>query len=128
MFRPRFLRPDMLWIVWWGRLQKERRDRCLFPITLPVTGMLGENATGTLNALVPVPASGGGRRPCARRLPIPSSLFPYKTVAGARPLIDSFDALFVFEAAVVDDRTRDWVERRVGGLVLCTGNLVMYIN
>ena len=83
----------------------------MFPITLPVTGVLGENATGALNALVPVPASGGGRRPCARRLPICSSLFPYSTVADARALIDSLDALSVFEAAVVDDRTRDWVER-----------------
>ena len=90
--------------------------------------MLGENTTGTLNALVPVPASGGGRRPCARRLPIRSSLFPYSTVAGARALIDSLDALSVFEAAAVNDYTRDWVERRVGGLDLRTGNLIMYIS
>ena len=93
-----------------------------------MTGVLGENATGTLNALVPVPASGGGRRPCARCLPIRSSLFPYSTVVGARALIDSLDALSVFEAAVVDDRTRDWAERRVGGLDLRTGNLIMYIS
>jgi len=101
---------------------------CLFPITLPVTGVLGENATGALNTLVPVPASGGGRRPCARRLLIRSSLFPYSTVVGVRPLIDSLDALSVFEAAAVDYHTRDWVERRVGGLDLCTGNLIMYIS
>jgi len=100
----------------------------MFPITLPVTGVLGGNTTGTLNALVPVPASGGGRRPCARRLPIRSSLFPYLTVVGARAVIDSLDALSVFEAAVVDDHTRDWVERRVGGLDLRTGNLIMYIS
>jgi len=81
-----------------------------------VTCVLGENATGALNALVPVHASGGGRRPCARRLPIRSSLLPYSTVADARALIDSLDTLFVFEAAVVDDRTRDWAERRLGGL------------
>jgi len=93
-----------------------------------VTGVLGENATGTLNALAPVPASGDGRRPCARRLPIRSSLFPYSTVVDARALIDSLDALTVFEAAVVDDRMRDWVERRVGGLDLCTGNFIMYIS
>jgi len=118
----------MLWIVWWGRLQKERRDGCLFPITLPVTGVLGENANGTLNALVPVLASGGGRRPCARRLPIRLSLFPYSMVASARVLIDLLDALSVFEAAVIDDRSHDWVERRVGGLNLRTGNLLMYIT
>jgi len=65
--------------------------------------MLGENATGALNALVPMRASGGGQRPCARRLLVRSSLFPYSTVAGARALIDSLDALSVFEAVVVDD-------------------------
>ena len=74
---------------------------------LPVTSVLGENATGALNALVPVRASGGGRRPCARRLLVRSSLFPYSTVAGARALIDSPDAFSVFEAAVVDDYTYD---------------------
>ena len=93
-----------------------------------MTGVLGEIATGVLNALVPVPASGSGRRPCARRIPIRSSLFPYSTVAGARALTDSLDALSVFEAAVIDDSTRDWAERRVGGLELCTGNLVMYVS
>ena len=61
--------------------KKERLDGCLFPITLPVTVRLGENAAGALNALVPVPASGGGRRPCARGLSIRTSLFPYSTVA-----------------------------------------------
>ena len=93
-----------------------------------MTGVLGENATGALNALVPASASGGGRRPCARRLSVRSSLFLYSTVAGARALIDSLDVLSVFEATVVDDRTRDWLERRVGGLDLRTGNLVMYIS
>ena len=93
-----------------------------------MTGVLGENATGTFNALVPVPASGGGRRPCTRRLPIRSSLFLYSTVDGARALIDSLDALSVFEAVVVNDHTRDWVERRDEGLDLRTGNLIMYIS
>ena len=93
-----------------------------------MTCRLGENAAGALNALVPVPASGGGRRPCARRLPIRSSLFPYSTVVDARALIDSLDALTVFEAAVVDDRTCDWVERRVGGLDSRTGFLVMHVG
>jgi len=76
----------------------------LFPITLPVTDGLGENAVGALNALVPVPTSGGGRRPCARDLPIRTSLFSYSTVAGARALVDSLDALSVFETMVVEDR------------------------
>jgi len=72
-----------------------------------VTYVLGENAIGALNALAPVPASGGGRRPCARRLPIRSSLLLYSTVAGARALFDLLDTLSVFEAAAVDNRTRD---------------------
>jgi len=65
---------------------------------LPVTCGLGENKAGALNALVPVPASGGGQRPCARRLLIHSSLFPYSTVADGRALVDSLDALSIFEA------------------------------
>jgi len=69
-----------------------------------VTDGLGENAAGALNALVPVPASGGGRRPCARGLLIRTSLFPYSTVDGARALVDSQDALSVFEATVIVDR------------------------
>ena len=93
-----------------------------------MTGVLGGNATGALNALAPMRASGGGRRPCARRLPICSGLFPYSTIVGARALIDSLDALSVFEAVAVDDHTRDWVERRVRGLDLRTGNLIMYIS
>jgi len=93
-----------------------------------VTSVLGENATGALNALVPVPASGGGRRPCARRLQIRPSLFPYSRVAGTRALIDSLDTLSVFEAVAVDNRTRDWAERRVGSLELCMDNLDMDIS
>ena len=80
----------------------------MFPITLPVTDGLGENAAGALNALVPVPASGGGRRPCTRGLPIRTSLFPYSTVADARALVDSQDALSVFVATVVEDRAYNW--------------------
>jgi len=60
--------------------KKERLDVCLFPITLPVTVGLGDNAAGALNALVPVPASGGRRRPCARGRSIRTSLFSYSTV------------------------------------------------
>jgi len=76
----------------------------LFPITLPVTNRLGGNVAGALNALVPVPASGGGQRPCTQGLSIRTSLFPYSTVAGARALVDSQDALSVFVATVVEDR------------------------
>ena len=91
-----------------------------------MTYVLGENATGTLNALVPAPASGGGRRPYARRLPIRSILLPYSTVVGARALIDSLDALSGFEAMVVDDYTRDWESVELGAstciraISLCT--------
>jgi len=85
-----------------------------------VTCGLGENAAGALNALIPVPTSGGGQRPCARRLPIRSSLFPYLTVACARALVDSQDTLSVFEAAVVEDHVCNWVGRRIGDLDLCT--------
>ena len=92
-----------------------------------MTGVLGGNTTGALNALVPMRASGGGRRPCARRLLVRSSLFPYSMVVGARALTDSLDALSVFEAAAVDDYTRDWVRAVfvVGDLDLRTGSLVM---
>ena len=72
-----------------------------------MTGVLGENATDALNALVPVRASGSGRRPCARRLPVCSSLFPYSTVVDGRGLIDSIDAFSIFEAVVVDDSACD---------------------
>ena len=98
----------MLWLIWWARLQKkERLDKCLFPITLPVTDGLGENAAGALNALVPVPAAGGGRRPCAQVLSIRTSLFPYSTVAGGRDPVGTHDALSVFEAVDVDIRACD---------------------
>ena len=103
------LRPATFWLVWWGRLQKERQDGCLLPITLPVTGGLGENTVGALNALVPAPASGGGWRPCARGLPIRTSPFSYSTVVGARALVDSQDALSVFVATVNEDRAYNWV-------------------
>ena len=72
-----------------------------------MTDGLAENAAGALNALVPVPASGGGQRPCARGLPIHMSLFPYSTVASARALVDSQDALSVFETMVVEDRAHN---------------------
>jgi len=46
----------------------------------------------------------------------------------ARALLDSMDALSVFEAEGVDGYTRDCVEHRVGGLDLHTDGLVMYIS
>ena len=60
--------------------KKGRLDGCLLPISFPVTVGLGENATGALNALVPVPAAGGGRHDCARGSSIRTSQFPYLTV------------------------------------------------
>ena len=89
---------------------------------------LGENTPGALNALVPVPASDGGRRPCARGPPIRKSLFPYSTASGARALVDSWDALSVFDATVIEDRVYDWVGRRVGGLDLRTDVLDMHVG
>ena len=94
-----------------------------------MTDELSENAAGTLNALVPMPASGGGRRPCARGLLIRMSLFPYSRVVGSRASDDSDDALSVFEATVVEDRAYDWGwGSRVGGLDFRTDTLAMYIS
>ena len=68
-----------------------------------MTSVLGGKATGALNALVLMRASGGGHCPCARHLPIHSSLFPCLRVVSARPLSGSLDVFSVFEAAVIDD-------------------------
>jgi len=80
--------------------KKGRLDGCLLPITLPVTVGLGENAAGTLNALVPIPTSGGGRRPCARGLLIRTSQFRIRLLPFSRVLVDSHDPFSVFEAMV----------------------------
>ena len=112
----------------WGRLQKERWDGCLFPITLPVTSVLGGKMAGALNALALVRVSGGGQCPCARRFPTRSSLFPYSTAASTRPLIDSLDAISVFEAADVDGCVYVRPEHRVEGLALCTDSFVTCIG
>ena len=111
-----------------GRLQKERWDGCLFPITLPVTCVLGGEASGAFNAPARVRASGGGRRPCARRLLLRMNLFLYSTVTSARPLIDSLDAISVFEVAAVDGSALAWPELRVEGLILRTDSLIMRIG
>ena len=78
--------------------------------------------------LMPAPASGGGRRPCARGLSVRTSLLPYSTAAGARASIDSQDALSVFEATVIEDCAYDWAGRRVGGLDLRTDVLDMHVS
>ena len=65
-----------------------------------MTVRLGGNTAGALNALVPIPASGGGQRPCARGLSIRTSQFPYSTVAVRSSPVDSHDALPMFEAMV----------------------------
>ena len=52
---------------------------------------------------------------------------PYWTVTGARRLIDSLDAISVFEVAAVDGGTYVRLERRIEGLDLHTGNLIMRI-
>ena len=111
-----------------GRLQKERWDRSLFPITPPVTRVLGGEASGALNALALVRASGGGQCPCARRLSVRSSPLPYSTAVVARALTDSLDAISVFEAAAVDGRACVRTERRIEELVLCTDGLVIRIG
>jgi len=72
------------------------------PYHASVTSVLGGEASGAFNASACVRASGGGRRPRARRLPVRVSTFPYSTVTSARPLIDSLDAISVFEVAAVD--------------------------
>ena len=93
-----------------------------------MTDGLGENVAGALNALVLLTASGGGRRHCARSLLIRRSLFQYSTVAGARALVDSQDALSVFETMVVEDRAYNWGGRRLGGLHFRTDAFAMYIS
>jgi len=59
---------------------KARKNRDLTgacsPITLLMTVGLGGSMAVALNALAPVPATGGGERFCARGLPIRSTLFP----------------------------------------------------
>ena len=93
-----------------------------------MTSVLGGKVAGAFNVPALVRASGGGQCPCARRLLIRSSLFSYSTVAGGRALIDSLDALSVFEARAIEDRTYDWVERRVGDLDLRSGILVTHVS
>jgi len=53
---------------------------------------------------------------------------PYSTVTSARRLIDSLDAISVFEVAAVDGSAHVRLERRIEGRDLRTGNLVMHIG
>jgi len=53
---------------------------------------------------------------------------PYSMVTGARRLIDSLDAISVFEVAVVDGSAYVRLERQIEGLDLRMGNLVMHIG
>ena len=79
------------------------------------------------NAPARVRASGGGQCPNARRLSVRSSPLPSSTVVVARALTDSLDAISVFEAATVDGGAYVRLERRIKGLDLRTGNLIMRI-
>ena len=49
-------------------------------------------------------------------------------VTGARRLIDSLDAISAFEVATVDGGAYVRSERRIEGLDLRTGNLIMRIG
>ena len=93
-----------------------------------MTRVLGGEASGAFNVPARVRASGGRRRPCARRLPVRVSLFPYSTAANARPLIDSLHAISVFEAVDVEGCVCAWPELRVKGLILRTDSVVMRIS
>jgi len=53
---------------------------------------------------------------------------PYSMVTRARCLIDSLDAISVFEATAVDGCVYVQTERRIEGLVLCTDGLVIRIG
>ena len=93
-----------------------------------MTSVLGGKTAGALNALALVRALGGGQCPCARRFPTRSSPFPYSTAASARPLIDSLDAISVFEVVDVEGCVYAWPELRAEGLILRTDSLVTRIG
>ena len=53
---------------------------------------------------------------------------PYSTLTRARRLIDSLDAISVFEATDVDGRAYVRTERRIEVLVLCTDGFVIRVG
>ena len=53
---------------------------------------------------------------------------PYSTVTGARRLIDSLDAISVFEVATIDGRACVRKERRIEALVLRTDGFVIRVG
>ena len=53
---------------------------------------------------------------------------PYSTVTGARRLIDSLDAISVFEVAAIDGRACVRTERRIEALVLRTDGFVIRVG
>jgi len=71
-----------------------------------------------------------GRRAASLRSTPPDSREPVSVFDGSwrSTPVDSLDAFSIFEAAVVDDRAHVLPGRRVEGLDLCTGNLVMCIG
>ena len=92
-----------------------------------MTRVLGGETSGAFNA----PARARIRRRAASlRSTPPGSREPilYSTVTRARRLIDSLDAISVFEAVVVDGCAYVRMERRIEGLVLRTDNLVICIG
>ena len=111
--------------------KKGRLDGCLLPITLPVTVGLGENATSALNALVPVPASGGGAASLRSRL-----VDSYELVSvfdGCRSVEPQLIRMTLFRCSRL--RTSSYLEnrtcdqgRRVGGLDLHMDALVMCVG
>ena len=98
-----------------GKAAKRSMGRMHVPYHAPVTCVLGGEASGAFNAPARVRASGGGQCVCARRRPTRSSPLPYSMVVGARPPIDSLDALSVFEAKAVDCCAYARPGRRVEG-------------
>ena len=92
---------------------------------LPVTNGLGENTADALNALVPVPTSGGERRPYARAFRFTRACFRIRRLPFGRAPVDLHDTLSVFEAMDVDNCACDrgvssrGPRFRTGAFVMC---------
>ena len=72
----------------------------LVPYHVSVTVGLCESVPGALNALPPIPATGGGQRLYARGLSIRLSHFRIRRSSFNRASVDSHDLVSVFEAIV----------------------------